>query len=92
MDSKERFPDKYYYNKRPIPDDFKYCSDCGIIRTKPPVPGTCPCCFSEMTHKRGIAGDNLAICTNEPCKLCITTERLTGFWHGWKERGRLKND
>lgn len=89
MDSEERFPDKYYYKKRPLPEDFKYCSDCGIIRTNEPKPGTCPCCFSEMVDKIGYGGISLKICTNEPCKLCITTDKLGGFWHGWKERERL---
>jgi len=88
MNSKERFPPEHYYLDRPIPNDPKYCSDCGFIRTNPPKSGTCPCCFSKMTPSKGVVGNNIYTCTFEPCKLCTSADHLSGFWHGWREKER----
>jgi hypothetical protein len=77
-----------------IKDNFDYCGDCGIFRYKPPNPGTCPCCFSQMTEElvqSGTTKQSIYTCINDDCKRCCTGSYLTGFWSGWKEKERQIN-
>jgi len=74
-----------------IKNNFDYCDDCGIFRYKPPKPGTCPCCFSQMTAdnvKHGTVSQTIYTCVNDKCKRCCTGSYLSGFWSGWKEKER----
>ena len=64
---------------------MRQCSDCGIVRTKPPKLGTCPCCFSEM--KRFNTGYRITYtCQNNKCKRVVLGSHLSGFWAGWQEK------
>ena len=77
-----------------IKNNFDYCSDCGVFRYKPPKPGTCPCCFSEMSSEiNNHSGYKVTIrlCTNDDCKRVCTNGYLTGFWSGWKQKERQVN-
>lgn len=65
---------------------MKNCSDCNIQRTKPPTPGSCPCCFNKMKAKTGYANLPIYRCTNSKCRRICTADYLSGFWSGWKEK------